>query len=320
MFYFLCSPASIFLVFFSPFPPPTSSSSFRSCMKYLLVFESLCQRGDEKVRCIFFLLLITVTRTFFPAVVSFFFSPLLSAVTHEMPLDEGEALLRAVHQVRKACSDVSSATAELGTARDAMAREKLRKSRLLVTQCEEKAGGILAAGIDAELSALRGQYNAVRADFDRVNREAIRREKQTWRPLFQNDAVEGDGRGDASVSPAAQNSGRVQEIRAIDMSGLCTEEALQREKLLGVREIESNMMDLRSMYQEFHDLVHHQQSNLDSMTGNVSVAKSSVEGGARELSQASRRQKCGRKLLCTVAIILFIVIIGVVVVVLVAKS
>ncbi|RNF19023.1 syntaxin 7 [Trypanosoma conorhini] len=236
-----------------------------------------------------------------------------------MPLDEGETLSRAVQQLRRACGDAASATAELGTARDTMAREKLRRSRLLVTQCEEKASGIIASGVDAELVALRGHYNAARADFDRVNKEAIRREKQTWRPTSQADSVEGDRRGAVGASLLAQNPGRVQEIRAVDMSGLHTEEALQREKLLGVREIEANMTDLHTMYHEFHDLVHHQQTNLDSMTENVSGAKTSVEGGRKELAVSSRRQKCGRKMLCAIAAVLLIVIIVVVVVVLLVK-
>ncbi|KEG10480.1 syntaxin 7 [Trypanosoma grayi] len=236
-----------------------------------------------------------------------------------MPLDEGETLARAVQQLRRACEAVSTATAELGTTRDAMAREKLRKARLLATQCEEKTRDILSLDMGAELMVLRGQYHAVKADFDAANKEAVRKEKQTWRSSTHADAMGSNGAVVVGEPLAGYDEVRLHEIKKIDMSEFHTEEALQREKLLGVREIESNMMDLKTSYQEFHDLVHHQQAGLDQITGNVSESKVHVENGTTELQQASRRQRCGRKMLCAIAIILLVIIIIVVVVVVVLK-
>ncbi|ORC92519.1 syntaxin 7 [Trypanosoma theileri] len=238
-----------------------------------------------------------------------------------MTLDEGETLSRAVQQLRRACSDVSGATAELGTARDMMAREKLRKARLLATQCEGKVSGILSSCVGAEMVALRGQFHSAMSEFDVLNKEATRKERQTWRSSVQTDTSSLGRGGEAGrgESLAMYEPVRVQEIKTVDMSEFHTEEALQREKLLGVREIEGNMMDLRTTYMEFNDLVQHQQTNLDMMTENVSSTQTYVEKGRSEIKVASRRQRCGRKMLCTIAGVLVIVIIVVIVVVVVLK-
>ncbi|KAH9589421.1 Target SNARE coiled-coil homology domain [Trypanosoma melophagium] len=240
-----------------------------------------------------------------------------------MALEEGETLSRAVQQLRRACSDVSSATAELGTARDIMAREKLRQARLLATQCEEKVSGILSTCVGPEMIALRGQFQSGKSEFDLLNKEATGRERQTWRSGVQADVLVGRGEGGGEVgkgeSLAVYEPVRAQEIKTVDMSEFHAEEALQREKLLGVREIEGNMMDLRTTYLEFNDLVQHQQTNLDMMTENVSSTQTYVEKGRSEIKVASRRQRCGRKMLCAIAGVLVTVIIVVIVVVVVLK-
>lgn len=237
-----------------------------------------------------------------------------------MPLDEGETLSRVVQQLRSVCIDISAAIAELGTTRDAVAREKLRKARRLATRCEARANSVLSAHVDVELAHLRQQYDAVKAEFDVINKEATRREKQTWRPCTQEtlagEKVQETGKGTPSVTPGPV---REQEIKTIDMSAFQTEEAFQRERLLGLREIEGNMLELKTTYQEFQDLVYQQQAHLDNVAGNVQVSKTSVGNATNQLRHASRRQGCCRRLLCAFAMILFILFVVVIVVVLIKR-
>lgn len=229
-----------------------------------------------------------------------------------MPLENGELLSRSTQQVNKACQDVQLAMRELGTGRDAIARDKLRRTRLLVQQCNSRVDLVLKEG-DASLDGLRRQYDQAKTQFESLNAEATRRERQTFR---QTDP---GGTREADVD-ALDSQVTFKQVQPVDLSEFHTEEAIQREKLQHAREIESDVMDLKTTYQEFHSLVHQQQDGLDRMTNNVTESKSLIEQGHGQIQGASRRQKSFRKIGCIGgAVLVVVVIIVIIVVVLVTR-
>lgn len=229
-----------------------------------------------------------------------------------MPLENGEVLARSTQQVAKACADVQSTVKELGTGRDAIARDRLRRTRLLVQQCHARVESILDDA-DPALESLRQQYAQRRSEFEAANSEATRREKQTFRQTDPATAREGD-------LDVLESQVTFREVRPVDLSEFHTEEAIQREKLQSAREIESDVMDLKTTYQEFHSLVHQQQEGLDRVTNNVTESRSLIEHGHEQIQGASRRQRSFRKIGCIGgAVLIVVVIIVIIVVVLVTR-
>ncbi|KAK7198653.1 putative QA-SNARE protein [Novymonas esmeraldas] len=226
-----------------------------------------------------------------------------------MPLEPGEVLSRSIQQVVKAGGDAQSAGRELGTGRDAVARDRLRRARLLVQQCDSRVEAILA-DTEPSLEPLRRQYRQSRAGFESIDGDATRRERQTFRQTDAATAQDGD-------LDALESRVTFREVRPLDMSEFHTEEAIQREKLQSAREIESDVMDLKTTYQEFHSLVHQQQEGLDRVTGNVAESRSLIERGHDQIQGASRRQKSFRKIGCIGGAVLIVIVIVVIIVVVV---
>lgn len=246
-----------------------------------------------------------------------------------MSLDGGEVLSRVTQQIRKATLDVRASVRELGTGRDAVARDRLRRGRVLAQLCAARVSPVLttaAAAADGPLAPMVEQYATARAEYDAADVDALRRERQTFRqfdgPATAEDTGDGDGGALATVPLLQQHRQqpqvRAQDIRPVDLSEFRTEEAIQREKLQCAREIESDVMDLRTTYQEFHSLVSQQQEGLDVVTANVTHSNNYVEQGHGQLVYASRHQKRCRKIGCVLGIVLALVIIAVIIVAVVA--
>ncbi|AYU78109.1 QA-SNARE protein [Leishmania donovani] len=227
-----------------------------------------------------------------------------------MPLENGEVLSRCVQQVAKACSDAQSSVKELGTGRDAIARDRLRRIRLLVQQCNSRVEELLS---DAEpfLESLRQQYAQQKAVFELINAEATRRERQTFRQTDPASMREGD-------LDALEPQVTFCEARPLNVSEFHTEEAIQREKLQSAREVESDVMDLKMAYQEFHSLVHQQQESLDRVTNNVTESRSLIERGHDQIQGATRRQRSFRKIGCISGAVVIVIMTIVIIVVTVA--
>lgn len=218
-----------------------------------------------------------------------------------MPLESGEVLSRSVQQVGKALQDVQVALSELGSGRDGVARDKLRRARLLVEQCSTRAQ-LLHQDMDPSLETLWQQFLQKKQEFEALNAEATRRERLTFRQG-------GEPTSHGSDFGATATDFAFHEVRPIDLSEFRTEEAIQREKLQHAREIESDVQDLKTTYLEFHSLVHQQQEGLDNLTGNVAESRALIERGHGEIEGASRRQKSFRKIGCIGGIVLVIVIV-----------
>ncbi|KPA82616.1 putative QA-SNARE protein [Leptomonas pyrrhocoris] len=229
-----------------------------------------------------------------------------------MPLENGELLSRSIQQVNKACQDVQLAMRELGTGRDAIARDKLRRTRLLMQQCNDRVE-IVTKGADSSLDALQQEYAQITTQFASLNAEATRRERQTFRQTDPGSLRE-------AGLDALDSQVTFKQVQPVDLCEFHTEEAIQREKLQHAREIESDVMDLKTTYQEFHSLVHQQQDGLDKMTNNVTESKSLIEQGHNQIQGASRRQKSFRKIGCIgCAVLVVVVIIVIIIVVLVTR-
>ena len=195
-------------------------------------------------------------------------------------------------------------------------RNKLERCRREISRTDTQLQDILknAAVGDRAWDQLKGQYKETKKAFDAADATARRKEKEN--PML----------ADGSSTAAAPSGGggaagefRVSELKRVDMSELATEEAIQAEKLQGVREIEQDMRELKTTYQEFNELVNTQQGGIDTMQKNVQQATVHVEKGVVELKEASNQQKQSRSKLCIVLLLLVVVIVIIVVVVFVAK-
>ncbi len=109
-------------------------------------------------------------------------------------------------------------------------------------------------------------------------------------------------------------------LKQVDLSELSTEEALQNEKLAAAREIEEGVRDIKECYDEFSQLVNHQQVGLDKASKNIETSVVNVQKGTTELKSASEHQKASRKKMCILVAILVVVIVVVIVVVLIMKK
>jgi t-SNARE complex subunit (syntaxin) len=224
-----------------------------------------------------------------------------------MPLENGELLSRSIQQVGKACQDMQFAMRDLGTGRDSIARDKLRRTRLLVQQCNSRVE-LVTKEADPVLDVLQRQYEQTKAQFESLNAEATRRERQTFRRGDTGNVREAD-------IDALDSQITFKQVQPVDLSEFHTEEAIQREKLQHAREIESDVMDLKTTYLEFHSLVHQQQDGLDRMTNNVTESRSLIEQGHGQIQGASKRQRSFRKIGCIGGAVLVVVIIIVIIVV-----
>lgn len=235
-----------------------------------------------------------------------------------MPLDGAETLSRHIQQYKKAVGDFQTAVQQLGTEKDAQARERLRRLR---TQIQECAGRVedaeKAAGpSDETVDSLMQSYQQHRKDYDTANMNAKKKERAvvgadagttSGSPAGTSRQGGASGSAPSGGGPRGDQQVRVQEIKQIDTSELATKEALENDKLRGAVEIENEMRDLKSTYQEFHDLVDHQQQGIDRASNNISEARVHVEKGVVELQEANRHQKASRKKMCIIIVVLIVV-------------
>jgi t-SNARE complex subunit (syntaxin) len=231
-----------------------------------------------------------------------------------MPLDEAENLSRYIQQYKKAVSDFQAAVQQLGTDKDAQARERLRKLRTSIQTSSSKIEETRSGSSDDTVEGLLQTYQQLKQEYDSANMNAKKKERAVVATTGgdTSDAAAGSSNKQFHSGGAHTSSGtrgdqqqvRVQEIKQIDTSELATKEALENDKLRGAIEIENEMRDLKSTYQEFHDLVDHQQQGIDRASSNISEARVHVEKGVVELQEANRHQKASRKKMCIIIVVL----------------
>ena len=238
-----------------------------------------------------------------------------------MPQDDPEAISRQIQSLAKHVTEFTGSVSQLGTERDngAPLREKLRKIRATVSQLDSKIDEMLkqSPGDDQTYDQLKSKFQKLRKDFETVNTKAKRLENQRGNPALPQQEGQQSPR---SSGGAGSSQIRIQDIKQVDMSEMATEEALQREKLHGALEIESEMRDLKSTYQEFQDLVVHQQTGLDTTSKNITESKQHVEKGVVELKQASQYQQSSRKKMCIIVVILVVVLGAIIGILFISKA
>eukprot|EP01004_Peranema_trichophorum_P006413 NODE_5233_length_1044_cov_84.019544_g4672_i0.p1 GENE.NODE_5233_length_1044_cov_84.019544_g4672_i0~~NODE_5233_length_1044_cov_84.019544_g4672_i0.p1 ORF type:complete len:257 (-),score=51.36 NODE_5233_length_1044_cov_84.019544_g4672_i0:221-991(-) len=93
-----------------------------------------------------------------------------------------------------------------------------------------------------------------------------------------------------------------------DDGALTTEKAIQKEKNLGIRQLEEELRELNTAYREFNEVVGEQQKDVDRLGQNVREANLNIEEGTSELKQAGTYQKAARKKMCIILILSLVVI------------
>lgn len=100
-----------------------------------------------------------------------------------------------------------------------------------------------------------------------------------------------------------------------DMSKFAQVKEIRQQRLQNIREIEEDVIDLKSTYEQFHSLVHQQQSGIDTIQSNVENAQVLVDNGTQQLQAASSYQKNSKKIACILFIVLVCVLVTVAVVI-----
>ena len=155
---------------------------------------------------------------------------------------------------------------------------------------------------------LRHNIGKEKTEFEKLDREVRAREKAC--PVMMSAGSGGfvaphSGDGDEAVqisSGAGDDEGSVtamkrrmqqQGFRQIDVSELNTEENIQREKLAAVVQIEQDVNEVKSMFQEFDEHLNRQQIGINNIEKNVDNSVIKVEKGVQELKEANKLQKSG---------------------------
>ncbi|KAJ9460538.1 putative QA-SNARE [Diplonema papillatum] len=98
-------------------------------------------------------------------------------------------------------------------------------------------------------------------------------------------------------------------------TGLETDLAIQQEKKEELEELEGNVNELATAFDEFSILVKEQEPELMKAKENVVTAQEHIQSGTEYVRDAGEYQKKSRKKMCCIAVLLLIIIIIIVVVV-----
>ena len=190
--------------------------------------------------------------------------------------------------------------------------EKLEKLKKQYNTIEQKVSNLVDNGSGRDWEPLKREAKQMRDEFSRLDRAVATKQSAAAAEAQSRDAA--DGSSGPGAGAAAGGSLGLGHAVVVNTAPLDTEEALQRERLQGVVEIEGQMGELKSMYQDFNHMVNDQQQGLDNVEGNVDKSTKHVERGVQELKGASSVQKSSRKWMCILLVILAVgAVIGVIV-------
>jgi hypothetical protein len=190
------------------------------------------------------------------------------------------------------------------------AADKLDKLKTQFTNTDAKVSKLLAGAVSGrEWEALKKDVKATRDEFQRLDRAVSTKQSAAQNDMNRASSGADEGGANGGGAHAGSKLG-LGHATVVNTAPLDTEEALQRERLEGVVEIEGQMGELKSMYQDFNTLVHDQQAGLDMTEQNVDKSTKHVERGVVELKKASEVQKSSRKWMCALIVIIALAALG----------
>lgn len=183
--------------------------------------------------------------------------------------------------------------------------DKIDKLKSQFAGLESKVSKLMEQGAGREWEPLKREAKQIRDEFQRLDRAVATKAANT------RSSTAGDDEGPGQIQGGGHGGGKslgLGTAQVVNTAPLDTEEALQRERLQGVVEIESQMGELKSMYQDFNTMVHDQQAGLDITETNVDKSTKHVERGVVELKKAGEVQKSSRKWMCVLLVIIVVAI------------
>merc|ERR550539_2132867 len=89
-----------------------------------------------------------------------------------------------------------------------------------------------------------------------------------------------------------------------------------QERERSIRQLESDIVDVNTIFKDLATMVHEQGETIDSIEGNVEQASITVHDGTEQLRQAERYKNKGRKkkvCLAVTGVVILAIIIGIIV-------
>lgn len=185
--------------------------------------------------------------------------------------------------------------------------DKLDKLRSQWTTIEAKVSNNLSGAMGRDWEPLKRDFKQLREEFQKADRGAQAKQSAAAAAEHERAATDSDPIGGGGGVGAKMGLGHGV---AVNMAPLDTEEALQRERLQGVVEIEGQMGELKSIYSDFNSMVNEQQTGLNTIESRVDVAQTKVESGVKHLQGASAVQKSSRKWMCCIIVIVVLLVVG----------
>lgn len=155
---------------------------------------------------------------------------------------------------------------------------------------------------------LLNDFTAALNSFQALQREAAQREKDEVKrvrgassiapPDSSRDALVVLNETETQHYQSSQNQMQIQE-EEIDVQALA-----ERER--AIRQLESDIVDVNTIFKELATMVHEQGEMIDSIEANVETSQMRVEEGTSQLATASSYQSKIRRRKCILAIILTI--------------
>eukprot|EP00051_Salpingoeca_urceolata_P034746 m.26521 g.26521 ORF g.26521 m.26521 type:complete len:292 (-) comp8252_c0_seq1:25-900(-) len=147
------------------------------------------------------------------------------------------------------------------------------------------------------------EYKACSSKAMQRTKETLKHERQRAATLHhEHDMMPAEDREAAQLL----DQQRMQQQEQLDEQ-IEYNEAVIVEREQGIRELESQMTEINSIFQDLGTLVHEQGHVLDNIEANMTTTQDNVQHGTEELVKASTYQKKARKKMFCVLIIVVIV-------------
>eukprot|EP00735_Rhodelphis_limneticus_P011518 TRINITY_DN4628_c0_g1::TRINITY_DN4628_c0_g1_i1::g.19574::m.19574 TRINITY_DN4628_c0_g1::TRINITY_DN4628_c0_g1_i1::g.19574 ORF type:complete len:255 (-),score=58.55,sp/Q86Y82/STX12_HUMAN/26.53/5e-22,Syntaxin_2/PF14523.1/8.4e-16,Syntaxin_2/PF14523.1/2e+02,SNARE/PF05739.14/1.4e+03,SNARE/PF05739.14/9.4e-14,TBPIP/PF07106.8/0.62,TBPIP/PF07106.8/0.0027,Talin_middle/PF09141.5/3.7,Talin_middle/PF09141.5/1.7,Syntaxin/PF00804.20/0.012,Syntaxin/PF00804.20/2.5e+02,ADIP/PF11559.3/7.7e+02,ADIP/PF11559.3/0.026,DU len=152
---------------------------------------------------------------------------------------------------------------------------------------------------------LRTQFQVLLKEYEGVATESLRREREiVGRMSITEDTASPAQR----PSPATLNAQKHEDLR-VQLLEVPVDAAVLEERNAGIKQIESDLVDLHQTFQDLATMVNEQQKDLDLIEENVSKTDAQVESGVTDLDKGAKYQVQARKKMCCIAVILIVIII-----------